>query len=93
MAKPSTNSTILDDNEDFACNHVDCSPINEGGACHNPNTNNHHASYAMNAYYQRERHQWNCNFGDSGLLTFTNPSMHIFFLLYKISYILQLCFG
>lgn len=77
VAKPSSSDSLLRDNIDFACDHVqdECNPISNSNPCYNPNTPIHHASFAMNAYYQkRERHQWNCNFENSGLISITNPS-------------------
>ncbi|EXC58351.1 hypothetical protein L484_000395 [Morus notabilis] len=80
VAKPSSSDSLLRDNIDFACDHVqdECNPIKLGNSnpCYNPNTPIHHASFAMNAYYQKkERHQWNCNFENSGLISITNPSI------------------
>ncbi|XP_057953721.1 glucan endo-1,3-beta-glucosidase isoform X2 [Malania oleifera] len=60
---------------DYACANVDCGSIQDGGACFDPNTVRSHAAYAMNAYYQIFGHkEINCDFGNSGVLTPTDPS-------------------
>ncbi|GAV73720.1 Glyco_hydro_17 domain-containing protein/X8 domain-containing protein [Cephalotus follicularis] len=61
---------------DYACGHgVDCSPIQPGGACFDPNTVQSHAAYAMNIYYQTSgRNPWNCDFSQTATLTSQNPS-------------------
>ncbi|CAD5197225.1 unnamed protein product [Musa acuminata subsp. malaccensis] len=67
----------LQNNIDYACGSggADCGAIQNGGACFDPNTLLAHASYAMNAYYQAAgRHDFNCYFGGSGVLTSTDPS-------------------
>ncbi|CAL9134288.1 unnamed protein product, partial [Musa acuminata var. zebrina] len=67
----------LQSNIDYACGSggADCGAIQNGGACFDPNTLLAHASYAMNAYYQAAgRHDFNCYFGGSGVLTSTDPS-------------------
>ncbi|CAH8358938.1 unnamed protein product [Eruca vesicaria subsp. sativa] len=47
----------------------------EGGSCYDPNTPLNHASNAMNLYYQAQgRHQQDCYFEGSGLITITDPS-------------------
>ncbi|KAL3620677.1 hypothetical protein CASFOL_035589 [Castilleja foliolosa] len=37
---------------DYACSKYDCSPIQPGGQCFNPNTVFHHASFALNLEYK-----------------------------------------
>ncbi|KAL5219037.1 hypothetical protein ABZP36_019721 [Zizania latifolia] len=62
---------------DYACAQVgvDCSAIQPGGACFDPNTVRAHAAYAMNQLYQAAgRHPWNCDFRQSATLTSDNPS-------------------
>ncbi|XP_062012801.1 uncharacterized protein LOC133729313 isoform X2 [Rosa rugosa] len=54
---------------------MDCKAIQEGDPCSKPNDLLLYASFAMNAYYQaRGRHYWNCDFGNSGLISLTDPS-------------------
>ncbi|RWV88052.1 hypothetical protein BHE74_00018329 [Ensete ventricosum] len=67
----------LQNNIDYACGSggADCGAIQNGGACFDPDTLLAHASYAMNAYYQAAgRHDFNCYFGGTGVLTSTDPS-------------------
>ncbi|KAL4297015.1 hypothetical protein GQ457_12G031790 [Hibiscus cannabinus] len=42
---------------DWACGHggIDCSPIQTGGACAEPNTVRSRVAYAMNSYFMSER--------------------------------------
>ncbi|KAL1195721.1 Glucan endo-1,3-beta-glucosidase [Cardamine amara subsp. amara] len=64
-------------NIDFGCSQVDCKPIQPGGSCFNPNTLINHASYVMNAYYQRHgRVDEACNviFVNTGIITAKDPS-------------------
>ncbi|CAH8280651.1 unnamed protein product [Arabidopsis lyrata] len=46
----------LQANIDWCCSYEggfrDCTPINPGGVCYEPNTLRDHASYVMNLYYQ-----------------------------------------
>ncbi|XP_060669758.1 major pollen allergen Ole e 10-like [Ziziphus jujuba] len=79
VAKPSANDNELKNNIRFACEHTvptDCDAINQGGPCYNPNNLFHHASFAMNSYYQEAgRHQWNCDFLNSALVAISDPSL------------------
>ncbi|KAF3435695.1 hypothetical protein FNV43_RR22787 [Rhamnella rubrinervis] len=61
---------------DYACGQgVDCSAIQPGGACFEPNTVASHAAYAMNVYYQTSaKNPWNCDFSQTATLTSSNPS-------------------
>uniref|UniRef100_A0A0D3BFH4 X8 domain-containing protein n=1 Tax=Brassica oleracea var. oleracea TaxID=109376 RepID=A0A0D3BFH4_BRAOL len=53
MAMPNASDEQLQANIDYACsNGVDCTQIQPGGVCYEPNTLYDHASYVMNAYYQ-----------------------------------------
>ncbi|KAF8396785.1 hypothetical protein HHK36_018417 [Tetracentron sinense] len=76
VAKSGASDHALQANIDFVCSSgVDCKPIQAGGACFNPNTIRSHASYIMNAYYQTSgRHNFNCDFSHTGVLTSSNPS-------------------
>ncbi|EOA14296.1 hypothetical protein CARUB_v10027463mg [Capsella rubella] len=66
----------LQANIDYACSqNVDCSPIQPGGDCFNPNTLFDHASYVMNAYYQNHgRVDQGCGFQHTGCFVFADPS-------------------
>ncbi|KAH7430689.1 hypothetical protein KP509_08G009300 [Ceratopteris richardii] len=77
VGKPAAEDIYLRQNIDYACGTegVDCRFIQEGGDCFLPNTPIAHASFAMNLYYQRHgRNWWNCNFNNTGLVVFTDPS-------------------
>ncbi|CAL2252173.1 unnamed protein product [Prunus armeniaca] len=42
----------------------------KGGSCYDPDRPVHHASFAMNAYYQKMgRNQWNCDFNNTSLIS------------------------
>ncbi|XP_057995793.1 major pollen allergen Ole e 10 isoform X1 [Hevea brasiliensis] len=77
IAKPSTEASTLFRNIDFSCGQsgVDCSPIQPGGSCFNPDTPVSHASYAMNLFYKSAgKHPWDCNFNGTGVAVTQNPS-------------------
>ncbi|KAI3472321.1 hypothetical protein Pfo_030819, partial [Paulownia fortunei] len=68
---------------DYACGVVDCTAIQVGGTCFNPNTIVSHASYALNLVY---KNRGACNF-DIGTITITDPS----FITYEL-HIIQFMF-
>ncbi|XP_031287548.1 glucan endo-1,3-beta-glucosidase-like isoform X1 [Pistacia vera] len=76
VPKSDATDAQLQANIDYVCGTgLDCKPIQAGGTCFNPNNIRSHASYAMNAYYQANgRHDYECDFGHTGVLTSTNPS-------------------
>ncbi|PWA38211.1 X8 domain-containing protein [Artemisia annua] len=75
VAKPSSSQATLQENVNYACSEVDCKILQKGGACYSPDNLINHASIAMNIYYQcKGRNTWNCHFGESGLITLTDPS-------------------
>ncbi|CAD5184420.1 unnamed protein product, partial [Musa acuminata subsp. malaccensis] len=79
VAKADASAAALQANIDYACGSggANCRPIQDGGACFYPNTPLSHASYAMNAYYQAAgRHDFDCDFGHTGVLTSTDPSKY-----------------
>ncbi|EEF52560.1 glucan endo-1,3-beta-glucosidase 7 [Ricinus communis] len=63
-------------NLDYACGQgIDCSPIQPGGACFEPNTVASHAAYAMNLLYQTsEKNPSTCDFSQTAILSSENPS-------------------
>lgn len=76
VPRSDASDEALQANIDYVCSTgVDCKPIQDGGACFNPNTVRSHASYAMNVYYQASgRHDFDCDFGHTGVLTTADPS-------------------
>ncbi|XP_043808282.1 glucan endo-1,3-beta-glucosidase 3 [Manihot esculenta] len=78
VAKPATEDDMLQENINFSCNHVDCSPIQDGGSCFSPTTLMNHAAFAMNLYYQSTgRGSNSCEFRGTGLLVTTNPGTQL----------------
>ncbi|KAI3916821.1 hypothetical protein MKW92_049826 [Papaver armeniacum] len=68
---------FLQKNIDYVCSlgSVDCQPIQDAGACFDPNTIRSHVSFAMNAYYQTFGHEpFNCDFTGTGIVVNTDPS-------------------
>jgi hypothetical protein len=76
VPRSDASDEALQGNIDYVCSRgVDCKPIQDGGACFNPNTVRSHASYAMNAYYQAfGRQDVDCDFSHTGVLTTVDPS-------------------
>lgn len=76
MPKAGVSVTQLQANIDYVCGHgFDCSPIQPGGACFEPNTVASHAAYAMNILYQTAGHDaQNCDFAQTATLSSNNPS-------------------
>ncbi|CAI0451981.1 unnamed protein product, partial [Linum tenue] len=76
IASPSASETALQVALDYACGYggADCSAIQSGASCYNPNTLRDHASYAFNDYYQKNPSPTSCAFGGAAQLTSTDPS-------------------
>ncbi|KAG4953006.1 hypothetical protein AAZX31_14G027400 [Glycine max] len=76
IASPTASQTTLQIALDYACGYdgADCSAIQPGGSCYNPNSIRDHASYAFNKYYQKNPVPNSCNFGGTAVIISTNPS-------------------
>ncbi|ESW13852.1 hypothetical protein PHAVU_008G231700 [Phaseolus vulgaris] len=76
IAGPTASQTTLQVALDYACGYggADCSAIQPGGSCYNPNSIRDHASYAFNKYYQKNPVPNSCNFGGTAVIISTNPS-------------------
>ncbi|KAK4751024.1 hypothetical protein SAY87_004506 [Trapa incisa] len=76
VPKSGVTDLQLQANLDYVCGHgIDCSPIQPGGPCFEPNTVASHAAYAMNLLYQTAgRNPWNCDFSQTAILSSKNPS-------------------
>ncbi|XP_066382991.1 PLASMODESMATA CALLOSE-BINDING PROTEIN 1-like [Miscanthus floridulus] len=75
VASPSASPTALQVALDYACGYgADCSAIQQGGSCFNPDTVHDHASFAFNSYYQKNPAPTSCDFGGTATITNTDPS-------------------
>ncbi|CAN1809347.1 Glucan endo-1,3-beta-glucosidase 1, partial [Linum perenne] len=88
MANDSTNQTYciaMDDVDgktlqaalDWVCGpgKANCSEVQPGEACYQPNNVKNHASYAFDSYYQKEgKSPGSCDFKGVGMITTTDPS-------------------
>ncbi|CAH2064053.1 unnamed protein product [Thlaspi arvense] len=77
VAKSGATDAQLQGNIDWVCSQggVDCKPIQTGGSCYNPSSVRTHASFVMNAYFQKNgRNDGSCNFSGTGVVVGNNPS-------------------
>ncbi|WVZ61881.1 hypothetical protein U9M48_011689 [Paspalum notatum var. saurae] len=77
VARPGASQEDLQNALDWACGPggADCSQLQPGGRCYQPNTLLTHASYAFNIFYQQNGNSdIACNFGGAGALVKRDPS-------------------
>ncbi|KAJ7570182.1 hypothetical protein O6H91_01G109100 [Diphasiastrum complanatum] len=77
VAKPGVSKSSLQAALDYACGlgKADCSRIQVGQTCFDPNTLVDHASYAFNSYYQKNQKQTGtCDFGGTAMVVQQDPS-------------------
>ncbi|KAL9458207.1 hypothetical protein AB3S75_007131 [Citrus x aurantiifolia] len=77
VAKNNADDAALQGALDWACGPggADCSPIQQGGPCYNPNDVQTMASYAFNDYYLKNgMTDDSCSFGNNAAVTSLNPS-------------------
>ncbi|RAL52721.1 hypothetical protein DM860_007489 [Cuscuta australis] len=74
VARPGLPDSSLQPALDYACGQVDCKEIQQNGRCFNPSTVQSHASFAFNAYYQKNPSPGSCDFGGTATITTVNPS-------------------
>lgn len=88
MAKTGASETALQSALDYACGvgGADCSTIQQGGSCYNPNSLQNHASFAFNSYYQKNPAPTSCDFGGTAALVNNNPSQSCLFNSFFLSF-------
>ncbi|XAR62901.1 Glucan endo-1,3-beta-D-glucosidase [Bertholletia excelsa] len=77
IAKSGADPTKLQNALNWACGqgHANCSAIQPGQHCYNPDTIQNHASFAYNDYYQKMRGVGGtCDFDGTATTTTVNPS-------------------
>ncbi|KAJ8761818.1 hypothetical protein K2173_004667 [Erythroxylum novogranatense] len=77
IAVDGVDSKTLQAALDWACGpgRANCSEIQPGENCYQPNNVKNHASYAFDSYYQKEgKASGSCDFKGAGMITTTDPS-------------------
>ncbi|WOK91531.1 glucan endo-1,3-beta-glucosidase 12-like [Canna indica] len=85
VASQSASQTALQVALDYACGYggADCSAIQQGGSCFNPDTLRDHASYAFNDYYQKNPIPTSCDFGGTAAVTSVDPNINVAIACYS----------
>jgi len=81
VANGGSSEEKLQNGLNYACGEggADCTPIQPGATCYNPNTLEAHASYAFNSYYQKKaRAAGTCDFGGTAYVVTQPPSKYFF---------------
>lgn len=76
VANGGSSEEKLKDALNYACGEggADCTPIQPGATCYDPNTLEAHASYAFNSYYQKKtRAAGTCDFGGTAYVVTQPP--------------------
>lgn len=83
-----TSTSTLADSISYACANADCTALGYGCSCNRYLDATGNASYAFNAYFQRQNQEVGaCSFGGLGRIVTTNPSVN------NCEYIIQLAYG
>lgn len=80
VARPGATQEDLQHALDWACGPggADCTPLQPGGRCYQPDTLLTHASYAFNIFYQQNGNSdIACNFGGAGAIVKHDPSTYL----------------
>lgn len=82
VPQPSTPDSALQQMLDFSCSQgADCSAIQPGGSCYDPNNLSAHASYAVNDYWQKMMDKdASCDFNGQATVTTQDPSEYSSFI-------------
>ena len=75
LCKDGLSDSVLQKNINYACGAgADCSAINQGGSCFNPNTVKDHCNYAVNSYFQKKGEaSGSCDFAGTAAPSPTPP--------------------
>ncbi|WOG88879.1 hypothetical protein DCAR_0208114 [Daucus carota subsp. sativus] len=77
LCKDGLSDSVLQKNINYACGAgADCSAINQGGSCFNPNTVKDHCNYAVNSYFQKKGEaSGSCDFAGTAAPSPTPPAI------------------
>ncbi|CAI0431120.1 unnamed protein product [Linum tenue] len=84
VAMDEVDGKMLQTALDWACGpgRANCSEIQPGETCYQPNNVKNHASYAFDSYYQKSgRASGSCDFKGVAMITTTDPSKYFFLLV------------